>query len=214
MNEPHLSFFGLLLFFIILFVVSPIIPDEYTDLFVNINFSLFIFVTLFALKVRHSLLILAVTCAMAAITLNSMSIVRHSFYIELFGVLSALFFLSVITVYLFNYVFNVDKVEKDLIFGSVCVYLLLGVCWALLYSLVDLVWPGSFTGILQNELAQGEKFQFFLYYSFVTQTTLGYGDIAPLHPMAANLAAIQSIMGVFYLATLVSGLIANLLRQK
>lgn len=56
--------------------------------------------------------------------------------------------------------------------------------------------------------------QNFLYFSFVTQTTLGYGDITPIAGFAKNLAALQAMAGVFYLATLVSGLMGIVTKAR
>ncbi len=89
--------------------------------------------------------------------------------------------------------------------GALCVYLLLGTIWSLAYELVEFLAPGSFNiaavGIPQDHSTQ------WLYYSFVTLTTLGYGDITPISNTARVLTYTEAIVGVSYLAVMVAGLV-------
>ncbi len=89
--------------------------------------------------------------------------------------------------------------------GAVCVYLLMGLIWALLYLLIAQTIPGAFSGL--EQLNWYENFSAVAYYSFVTLTTLGYGDITPVAPLARFLAYMEAVAGVFYMAILVASLI-------
>jgi len=90
--------------------------------------------------------------------------------------------------------------------GAICVYLLLGVIWAVAYSLLDMLVPGSFHGMASTtDFAWSGDW---LYFSFVTMTTLGYGDILALTPTARALAYMQAVFGQFYVAILVAGLVS------
>ena len=103
-------------------------------------------------------------------------------------------------------------ISANRIVGAVAVYLLLGVLWAIAYTVVDMVWPGSFTGFEAG--ADAEWDSEWLYYSFVTMTTLGYGDIAPVSPVARLLAYMQAIFGQLYIAILVAGLVSAYISNK
>ena len=87
--------------------------------------------------------------------------------------------------------------------GAIAVYLLLGFTWAQAYELVALWHPGAFAGALD-----GEGSQPWTYYSFVTLTTMGYGDIMPLHPLARALAVLEALTGQLYLAILLARLVS------
>jgi len=91
--------------------------------------------------------------------------------------------------------------------GAVCVYLLLGLSWAFVYGFVFLAAPGSFTGVASESL-EGQ-FLTLVYYSFVTLTTMGYGDITPASHLARALAYLEAIAGVMYVAILVASLIGS-----
>ena len=96
-------------------------------------------------------------------------------------------------------------IDGNKIIGSICIYLLLGLIWTTLYLLVLEVSPNAF-----NSLAHASWYQNFpvvTYYSFVTLTTLGYGDISPLAPLARFLVFMEAVVGVFYMAILVASLI-------
>lgn len=98
-----------------------------------------------------------------------------------------------------------QRISIDRLIGAICVYLLLGLLWAISYSLIEIGAPGSFNGI---ELAtDGSWHSGWLYFSFVTMTTLGYGDVSPITPLARLLAYMQATVGLFYIAILVAGLV-------
>ena len=103
-------------------------------------------------------------------------------------------------------------ISTNRIAGAVAVYLMLGVLWAVAYTIVDLVWPGSFTGFESH--AGGEWDSEWLYYSFVTMTTLGYGDISPVSPVARLLAYLQAVAGQLYIAILVAGLVGAYITRR
>lgn len=89
--------------------------------------------------------------------------------------------------------------------GGVAAYLLLGIAWAHAYSLVALHNPGAFTGAVDP--AEGPPG--FVYFSFVTLTTVGYGDVLPVHPAARSLATLEAVVGPLYLAILLARLVSR-----
>jgi hypothetical protein len=88
--------------------------------------------------------------------------------------------------------------------GGVAAYLLLGVAWAHAYSLIAVLRPGAFSGAA----AAADSPRAFLYFSFVTLTTVGYGDVLPVHPAARSLAMLEAVTGPLYLAILLARLVS------
>lgn len=88
--------------------------------------------------------------------------------------------------------------------GAIAAYLLLGVLWAHAFALVAHLRPGAFSGSVN--LADGARA--FFYFSFVTLTTVGYGDVLPVHPAARSLAMAEAVTGPLYLAILVARLVS------
>jgi voltage-gated potassium channel len=94
------------------------------------------------------------------------------------------------------------RADTNEVVGAVCIYLLLGMIWSVLYLLIEETVPGSFTGLS----AAGGTADL-TYFSFVSLTTMGFGDITPVLPLARYLAFMEGIVGQFYLAILVASLV-------
>ncbi len=102
-------------------------------------------------------------------------------------------------------VLSFDVVYRNRITGAICFYLLLGMIWAMIYLILMRAAPDSFSGIATTEWQ--ENFPHMIYFSFVTLTTLGYGDISPLLPVPRFFVYLEAIVGQFYLAILVASLV-------
>ncbi|WP_036829337.1 potassium channel family protein, partial [Photobacterium sanctipauli] len=89
--------------------------------------------------------------------------------------------------------------------GSLALFLLLGLMWAIAYLFILEFSPNAFTGM--EHKAWGENFANAAYFSFVTLTTLGYGDISPVSPVAQVIVYLEAIAGVFYMAIVVASLV-------
>ena len=102
-------------------------------------------------------------------------------------------------------------VTADTIFGGVCVYLLIGAAWIHVYALVEFVHPGSFAvggePLAAVEIPGAQQARGFLYFSFVTLTTLGYGDITPVTDRAQAMAILEAIAGPVFLAVFIGRLV-------
>ena len=101
-------------------------------------------------------------------------------------------------------VFGSGRVSADTLAGAGCVYLLLGWIWWFAYVGLELARPGSFSGVAS--LDAGGRIDL-LYFSFVTLTTLGYGDITPSSPRGMSLASLEAVTGVLFLAILIARLV-------
>ena len=102
-------------------------------------------------------------------------------------------------------VFTSREVTANRVIGAVTLYLLFGLLWAIAYAVIESVNPGSIVG--PGSPAEGWSSDW-LYFSFVTMTTLGYGDIAPVTATARTIAYLQAVFGQFYIAILVAGLVS------
>jgi hypothetical protein len=102
-------------------------------------------------------------------------------------------------------VFAPGRVTYHRIVGAVLIYLSVAVVFVALYTIVGLLAPKAFSGIVfDDDLSLSSRI---IYFSFVTLTTTGYGDILPVHPVARSLCNLESIFGQLYPATLLARLV-------
>jgi hypothetical protein len=110
-------------------------------------------------------------------------------------------------------VFAPGKVNLHRIVGAILLYLDIGLIFVALFCFIALLEPSAFTGLqpLSDNLAVAGNL---IYFSFVTLTSVGYGDIVPLHPFARGLANIEAIIGQLYPATLLARLVTLELEHR
>ena len=122
-------------------------------------------------------------------------------------------FLMLLTAQILSAMLAVEKVTLDTVMGGICIYMLIGMIWVSLYSALEYAVPGSYTmaGVAVSELPdalhEAHRYPELMYFSFVTLTTLGYGDIVPTHAIARALATGEAVLGQVYLAVFVASLV-------
>ena len=202
----------LLLLFPVLELVLPDLDDAVYDLLFTGLFLVLMFTAVLFLSQSRKALI---TAALLATPPTVMILVRQ--FDE--GIASEIIFDLTAAVFIFylagvavKAVYNDPRVSIETILAALCIYLLIGVAWSLLYSMIEAARPNSFSilgGVQSSELmrvgVEGSRQP--NYFSFVTMSTLGYGDIVPVSPAARMLSAFQAIVGQFYLAVLVARLV-------
>jgi len=115
--------------------------------------------------------------------------------------------LAILTGLVLEHVFRAGPITADRIRGAIAAYLLLGLLWAFAYALAERAFPG---GMRMERAFAGahHQMQAFAYFSFVTLTTVGYGDITPIHPLARTLAIGEALVGQLYPAILIGRLVS------
>lgn len=109
-----------------------------------------------------------------------------------------------------KFVFQQEEVTKEVIYAAVVVYLLMAIMWSLAYSILEYFHPNSFSF---PESYPNETYRF-IYFSFVTITTLGYGDVAPLTQKASSLVILEAITGQIYLVVIVAWLVGMYVSRR
>jgi hypothetical protein len=126
-------------------------------------------------------------------------------------------FLFSVLVTVFADVVRSKRVTADTIFGAIAVYLLFGVIMAMLFHFLNNVGPGSVlasVGEATNLVERYDQFGDILYFSFVTLTSVGYGDLTPVGPAARSLAMFEGVVGQLYLAILIARLVGIHIAQE
>ncbi len=122
------------------------------------------------------------------------------------GSLFGTIFLVYITTLILLSVIKAAQVTIETLYGAVAAYVLLGITWGDLYFLIETLRPSSFTSpLMAGSQISGPNFIFF---SFVTLTTIGYGDIVPASPIAKSFVILEAVTGIMYPAIMIARLIA------
>ncbi len=124
------------------------------------------------------------------------------------ALLAAFFALTVVG--LFSYLRNARCVTDAHLYTAVSIYLLLGMQWFALYSAIDVFYPGS----ILHTAGGPDRHSELLYFSLVTLSTIGYGDVVPLHGEVRMLAALEGVTGVLYVAITVALLVSAYKQQS
>ena len=133
--------------------------------------------------------------------------------LDLVTTLSTNAFLFSVLVAVFADVIRSKRVTADTIFGAIAVYLLFGVIVAMMFQFLNNISPGSVVasvGEAKTIVERYDQFGEILYFSFVTLTSVGYGDLTPIGPAARSLAMFEGVVGQLYLAVLIARLVGTL----
>lgn len=158
---------------------------------------------------------IAIGVVVAVLTLNLTTIVTGSRLHVALGLAALVAFLIWVISAIAVRLARETRVTADTLYGAVVVYMLIGIAFAIIYGIVELASPGAFGGLVRGPLQEsltvlraGSEFPRLLYFSLVTLSTLGYGDVTPTHDFVRMLAPVEAILGQLYLAILIARLVA------
>lgn len=215
-EQPRHVYLYLLMSQVAYTVLYPIIGDA---LRLTILLEIFLLVALVggvlpSIADRRGLLVTTVLALLFLLTRWSGILLDIMDLIPLSAIFAVAFF-GYVTVVLIRHIFlSSDHVDADLIYGAISVYLLIGVTFGFAYVCLNALAPGSFNGVETEITKPQEVVRDFNYFSFVTLTTLGYGDITPQSHQAGVLAYLEAIIGQVYLTVLVARLVGIHIAQK
>ena len=141
---------------------------------------------------------------LGVIVANSLSHTGVSQALPLTFLLDVLF-MGVVLVVIFLDILRERRVSMNTVFGACCIYILLALVWAGAFGVVEWLHPGSFA--LEGATDLEHKRLLLVYHSFVTLTTVGYGDIVPLNTEARTLAVLEAVVAQLYLAIIIARLV-------
>lgn len=204
----------LLIVLVINFVLAPFLDGTIGGLFSSVIFLCVTIVILRTFSLHPKLFRFYLGIAGLAFGLETVT--RFDWY-SAQAIFSQFFIQAVYAIYLgvaalliLRDVLSCQQITADTIRGGICVYFLIGFFWALLYGIVVSFDPQAFS----QPLIEGESYRKVIYFSFVTLTTLGYGDIIPVSPLATMLTNLEAIIGQMYPAILIAILVGGYISQR
>jgi voltage-gated potassium channel len=216
MRLPRLGFQNLLCWLFLYLMVSPFLTSlPYAKFILKASLTAVFLFAIYAVRNSKKFLSITITLLVLTVMLHWIGhLLPAAFITPLTAIITAMY-LAVLIYAFFEEIFGARRVTWNLIAATLCVYLFIGVLWGTIFSLLESVSPGSFSGeLLHGTVAAGERIHVFIYFSFITLTTLGYGDITPLTQGATALCQAEAIIGQFFMAVMVARLVGMQISQK
>lgn len=212
MHTPTLiatyRFLFLLIVLIAYFIVRSLGEGGILQHITNGVLVLLIIYSLYVIGQRKRFLIvgLAILGAAEILSLFLLNAVEFTYTLRVLQISLALIFFLLMTIATLDYTFHSKRISTLTLFGAVCAYLFIGLAWSYAYLLLDFLNAHAFN---LADMTIRVKEQQFIYYSFVTLTTLGYGDIVPLSNLARVLSWMEAVIGQAYVTILIAQLVAR-----
>ena len=200
---------ALLISILMLFSVTPLVVTFKRGILVLDIIAVAMFVAgSYALSERKHLFLIAIVLSAISIGSTTLVIAVGQHWAVALSHACIIVLVTFFPITILGYVLRSGSVTVDRIFAAICVYMLIGFAWTFSYALLEEMVPGSFGGladISRNDYVA--HVQQLRYFSFMTLTTVGYGDVVPRSPIARTIAALEAIMGQIYLTVLVARLV-------
>jgi hypothetical protein len=195
----------LLIALLILFVTTPFVEGvRHGTAIEAVLVTLVLLSAVLAVGVRRRTLLFAALLAAPAVLGKWLHHFRPDLVAQPVFLVMALAFLGFVICHLLSFVLRARRVNYEVLCASISAYLMIGLLWAYLYVLVGLLNPQAFAFTLPQSMDGFNAF----YFSLVTLSTVGYGDITPVSRVARMLSAMEAMTGLLYMSTLVARLVA------
>ncbi|HEX4210441.1 MAG TPA: potassium channel family protein [Candidatus Binataceae bacterium] len=213
--RPNNRFRVLLAFLILTLLIAPLLEErEFAIGLIRVMLSLALVSAVYAISRKKRDLIIGGFFALPSVVGRWLPSYATSLPVFIAVSAATTLFLGFVAYLIISEVASLRTVTFDTIFGAGCGYLLIGAIWAFIYSMINVVaHPGFvFTDVANlppaADLMQQSRLISLFYFSFITLTSTGFGDILPLTPVAKGFAVSEAIIGQFYVAILVARLVS------
>lgn len=193
----------------LLFFSFPFVEEvKGGNLIVSILFSLVLLSAVLAVAERKRVLIIAILLAIPAIGGRWINHLQPDLVPPSVFLSAGLILVGFVVANLLRFVLRAPSVNVEVLCASIAAYLMLGLMWTMAYWLVDQLTPGGAFSFNPNTGKQSMNGFNAFYFSFITLSTVGYGDITPLSRIARWLAALEAMTGLLYMTVLIARLVS------
>ena len=199
----------LLIALALLFTCAPFVEEiKGGHLILSFLFSLVLLSAVLAVANRKRVLVIALVLAIPAIAGRWINNFRPDLVPPAVFLVGGLILIIFVVGHLLRFVLRAPVVTTDVLCASISAYLMLGLMWTMAYWLVDQLTPGGAFSFNTNAGPRSINGFNAFYFSFITLSTVGYGDITPVSTIARWLAAMEAMTGLLYVAVLIARLVS------
>ena len=211
-SDTGLSAF-LFLLILTTFILPPLSQEwQFGHLLNSISLSILLIGGILISSEKFWLMLLLIAMITTTLLLHWADTYEHTRTIAALGLLFMVLSFALLVAVVVIQVFRDGPITIHRIQGAIAAYLLLGLTWASGYTLIVLYFPNAFNGAIDN--APLHHMENWIYFSFTTLTTVGYGDVTPAHPIARSMAIMEALIGQLFPAILIARLVAQELQEK
>ena len=193
----------------LLFFAFPFVEEvKGGNVIVSILFSLVLLSAVLAVAERKSVLVVAIILAIPAIGGRWINHLQPDLVPPSVFLGAGLILVGFVVANLLRFVLRAPSVNVEVLCASIAAYLMLGLMWTMAYWLVDQLTPGGAFSFNTNTGKQSMNGFNAFYFSFITLSTVGYGDITPASRIARWLAATEAMTGLLYVTVLIARLVS------
>jgi hypothetical protein len=208
MKESGLSSM-LILLSIMHFILIPLFGGHsYFMALMNIFWMLFLLAGVFSLKTNTTTLVLISIVPVLFIIFEWINILTTSLVLVYIDFILTLATFLLVIILILRRVFEHGPINGHRVIGSIVVYMLLANLWCIIYLFLDDQIKGSFQ-MLPLKFESNSREANFLYFSYITFTSTGFGEILPIHPLARSLVQMETLIGILYPVILIGNLVSN-----
>lgn len=210
LSVPRDNFSYLTIAIILLLLFSAILDQFFDDVGERILLAVFVLTLalgVWSIKRKQNFFRSGIGPVVGIILVTLVGYLLDESGLSVVHILLMLVFFSLTCWVAFRQVLFSGRVDGNSIVGAICIYLLLGMIWGMLYLLIENIAPGSFKGL--PETGTSANVDSLLYFSFISLNTMGFGDITASLPLARFLTYLEGLVGQFYLAILVASLVGT-----
>jgi|SRR5215470_2211526 len=207
-HSKRSKFSYLLVTQVLLIVLFPYLAKPGLSIVIFRLLSALAFLTaVYAVSDKRAQWITGLILAVPAGTLNALSTFHPGSRLVVPSLIATLLFLGFTLVSLLRAVLRSETVTQDTIYGALSVYLLMAFLWGIAYLLLETLQPGGLA--MDSTRHPNHNVDWFdcMFYSFVTLTSLGYGDMVPISAQSRSLSVLEAVSGIMYVAVLVARLV-------
>jgi hypothetical protein len=175
-------------------------------------FTLVLLWALYTVAGSRRVLILAALMLVPTMASTWLADPGQEIYLAYVDNITNIIYFTLICAFLGQYILTTRRVTLEVIFAAMCLYMILAILWAAIYTNLELYYTNAFT--FNGQLAvdagvvQESVFRQMIYFSFVTLSTLGYGDILPVHKVSQSWAGVEAMIGQFFIAIVIARLVS------
>jgi hypothetical protein len=203
-------FFLLFLFLIGTLILYPFAEGAGTGYYLfRVFSSAVLLLSVYAVSFRRGFLLFALVLAIPAMIQRFLVFAGEGSALAIVNTVLSFVFDGFVIVVIFRRVFLRGKATTETIYGALCIYLMIGFSFANLYGVLADVQPNAFYFDPKTNIHSVPNRFDFIYYSFGTMTSLGAAGITSVTPQARSISIIEAILGILYLAVLISRLMGS-----